>query len=69
MAGDILDHHDGIIDHKTRGNGQGHQSQVIKAITQEQHDHKSANNGQGHHHRGDKGRSQGAQKHKGHQNH
>ena len=34
VAGDVLDHHDRIVHHKARRNGQRHQAQVVEAIAQ-----------------------------------
>ena len=33
VAGDVLDHHDGVVDHEAGGDGQRHQGQVVDAET------------------------------------
>ncbi len=37
MARDIFHHHDGIIDHKSRGNGHGHQREVVQGVSEQIH--------------------------------
>ena len=37
MAGNILQHHDGVIDHEAGGDGQRHQRQVVEAETAQVH--------------------------------
>ena len=69
VTADVFDHDNGIIDHKTDGNGQRHQGQVIQRKTQCIGHRKSAEQGQGHGHgRNDRGRDI-AQKQEDHQHH
>ena len=37
VARDVLDHHDGVVDHKPGGDGQRHQRKVVEAETQQIH--------------------------------
>lgn len=37
VAGNVLDHHDGVIHHKACGNGEGHQRQVIEREPKQVH--------------------------------
>jgi hypothetical protein len=30
MAGDVFDHHDGIVDHKARRHGQRHEREIVE---------------------------------------
>ena len=32
MAADVLDHHDGVVDHKAGGDGQGHQAERLSSV-------------------------------------
>ena len=48
IARDVLDHHDGIVHHEAGGNGQGHQAQVIQAVTEQVHHAKRAHQRQRH---------------------
>ena len=42
IARDVFDHHDGIIDHKAGGDGQGHQRQVVNREIEKHHYRKGA---------------------------
>ena len=57
MARDIFHHHDGIIDHKSRGNGHGHQREVVEAISEQIHHGERADQRDRH---GDGGNERGA---------
>jgi len=37
VAGDVLDHHDGVVDHEAGRDGEGHQRQVVQAVAAEVH--------------------------------
>ena len=69
MAGNVLQHHDSVIHHKTRRNGQGHQRQVIEAKPAQVHGGKGANKRHRHGHRRDQRRPTGAQEQEYHQDH
>ena len=43
VARDVFDHHDGVVDHKPRGNGQGHEREIVKAEVEQVHDPESPN--------------------------
>ena len=42
----VLKHHDRVVHHKSRGNGERHQGQVVQTVVQQIHHPKGA--GQGH---------------------
>ena len=69
MTGDILQHHDSIVDHETGGDGQGHQRQVVEAEIAEIHRRKGANQRDRNGHRRDQRRPPGAQKQEHHEDH
>ena len=68
-TGDVLDHHNGVVHHKTGGDGQGHQREVIDGETRQVHDAKGTHDGQGHGKTGDQRGRGAAQKHKNHGHH
>src|SRR5579885_2296946 len=37
ITGDVFNDYDGIVHHKTRGNGEGHEREVINAVAQQVH--------------------------------
>jgi hypothetical protein len=37
VAGDVLEHDDGIVDHEAGGDGERHQRQIVDAVTQQVH--------------------------------
>ena len=41
MANDVLDHHDGVVDHEAGADGQRHQRQVVETEAGEIHDRRS----------------------------
>ncbi len=69
MAGDILQHHDGVIHHEAGGDGQGHQGEVVKAKAAQVHSRKGADQRHRHRHRRDQRRPSRAQEEEDHQDH
>ena len=55
VAGGVFHHHDGVVDDKSGGHGQGHQGQVVQAETQQVHHAERSQQGHGHAHAGDQG--------------
>ena len=53
VAGDVLDHHDGVVDHEAGGDGQRHQRQVVQAEAQQVHHAEGADQRQRHGDAGD----------------
>ncbi len=47
-AADVLDHHDGVIDHETGGDGERHQRQVVERVAEQVHHGKGADERQRH---------------------
>ena len=37
IAGDVLDHHDGVVDHKAGGDGERHQREVVDGVAEQVH--------------------------------
>ncbi len=64
VPGNVLDHHDGVVHHKPRGNREGHEGEVVDGKARQIHHAKGAHQRQGHHHRGNGGGGQVAQKQK-----
>nr|GFD50159.1 hypothetical protein [Tanacetum cinerariifolium] len=69
MPGNVLQHHDGIVDHETGGNGHGHQGQVIDRKTCEVHDAEGAHQRQRHGNGRNDGGAEPAQEQEGDQHH
>ena len=69
VAADVLQHHNGIVHHKTGGHGQRHQAQVVQAVTAQVHHHKGAAQRHRHGHSRNQRHREGAQKQDHHQNH
>ena len=69
VAGDVLDHHDGIVHHEAGGDGQCHQREVVEAIAERIHGGEGADNGQRHSDAGNDGGVQIAQEDKDHHHH
>ena len=69
MAGDVLQHDDGVVDHETGGDGQRHQRQVVDGETGQVHHTEGADQRQRHDDRRDDGRRQLAQEQEGHHHH
>ena len=38
VARDVLDHHDGVVDHEAGGDGERHQREVVQAVAEQVHD-------------------------------
>ena len=66
---DVLEHHDGIVDHEAGRDGQRHQRQVVQAEAEQIHDAESADQGHRHHHRRDQGGARIAQGNEHHEDH
>ena len=58
----VLDHHDGVVHHKTGGDGERHQCQIVERVAQQVHYAEGAHNRQRHRDRGNDGSRQIAQK-------
>ena len=57
VARDVLDHHDGVVDHEAGGDGERHQRQVVQAEAEQVHDAEGADQRQRHRDAGnDRGR-------------
>ena len=69
MAGDVLQHDDGVVDHETGGNGQRHQCQVVDGETGQVHHAEGADQRQRHDDGRNQGRRQLAQEQEGHHHH
>src|SRR5258708_24750703 len=37
VTGDVFDDHDGIVDHETGGDGEGHEGKIVEAVAEEVH--------------------------------
>jgi len=66
MAGNIFHHHDGIIDHKSGGNGHGHQREVVDGISEQIHHRERAEQRDRHGDGGNEGGAAVAQEDKHH---
>ena len=55
VAGDVFDHHDGVVHHKARGDGEGHEGEVVQAVAAEIHDPEGADERDRHRHPRDEG--------------
>ena len=69
MAGDVLQHHDGIVDHKAGGDDQGHQREIVQAVAGRVHQAERAHQRQRHRDGGHRRRRQVAQEEIDHQHH
>ena len=67
VAGDVLDHHDGVIHHKAGRNRQRHQREVVQAVAEQVHHAEGADQGERHRHARDDGRGQRPQEQEDHQ--
>src|SRR5467141_4295141 len=67
MPHDVFDDDDGVIHDKPGGDGQGHERQVVDAVTEEIHGAEGADERHGHHHAGDDGGAYRAEKDEHHQ--
>ena len=61
VAGDVLDHDHRVVDHEARGDGEGHQREVVQAEAQRVHDGEGADDRDGHGHARDEGGGGAAQ--------
>ena len=69
MTRDVFQDHDGVVDHKSGGNGQRHQAQIIERETGQVHDGKGPHQRDRHRDRRDGGRPAIAQKNENDQYH
>ena len=69
VAGDVLDHDDGVVDHEARRDRQRHQRQVVEAEARKVHDAEGADQRQRHRQARDDGGAGAAQEHEDHQHH
>ena len=67
IAGDVLDHHDGVVDDEARGDRERHQRKIVEAEAQQIHGAEGADQRQRHREAGDDGRRQVAQEQEDHQ--
>ena len=67
VPGDVLDHDDGVIDHKAGRDRERHQRKIIEAEAIEIHHRERADERQRHRKAGNQGRGQIAQEQKDHQ--
>ena len=66
VAGDVLDHHDRVVDDEPGRDGEGHERQVVEAIPEEVHDSERADERKRNGDARDRGRPQVAQEHQHH---
>ena len=66
MPGDIFQYDDRVVDNEARGDGQGHQRQIVEGEMQQVHDPDRAEQGYGHGNAWDQDRSAIQQKKGGH---
>ena len=69
IAGDVLDHDDGIVDHEAGGDGQRHQRQIVEAEAEQIHGAQRADQRQRNRKARDQRRARVAQEHEDHQHH
>src|SRR6185369_2421469 len=69
IAHDVLDHHDGVVDHEADGDGEAHQGQIVEAVAQQIHDGEGAHQGQRHRGAGDDRRPDMAEENEDHHHH
>ena len=67
MAGDVLGHHDRIVDHEAGRDGERHQGEIVEAEAQEIHYRESAGEGERRCEARNEGGARVAQKHENHQ--
>src|SRR5713226_3447736 len=48
VAGDVLDHDDGVVHHEARGNGERHERKIVQAVAQQIHHAEGAHNRERH---------------------
>ena len=69
VAGDVLDHDDGVVDHEAGGNGQRHQRKIVEAETEQIHGPERADQRQRNGKTWDQRCPRGAQEHEDHHHH
>jgi hypothetical protein len=69
VAGDVLDHHDRVVHHEARGDGQRHQREVVEAKTQHIHHGEGPDDGDWHSDAGDEGGGRASQEEKDDERH
>ncbi len=69
VARDVLDHHDGVVDHEAGGDGEGHQREVVEAVAEHIHRGEGADERERHGHAGNDGGVQIAQEEEDDQHH
>ena len=69
VAGDVLDHDDGIVHHEAGGDGERHQREVVEAVAERIHGGEGADNRERHGHAGNDGGVQIAQEEEDHHHH
>ena len=67
VADDVLDHHDGIVDHEAGADRQRHQGEIVEAEAAEPHDAEESRSRQRQRDAGDQSRAQRAQEQQHHQ--
>ncbi len=67
VAVDVLDHHDGVVDHEAHGNGQRHQRQVVEAEIEQVHRRARTHERERHRDARDRRRPEVPQKHQDHE--
>ena len=67
MTDDILQHDDGVVDHKADRKGEGHEGEVIQAVTEQIHDCKGADDRHRQSQAGDHGGGEIAQEEEDHE--
>ncbi len=55
VAGDVLEHDDGVVDHEAGGDRQGHQREIVDAVAEQVHDPEGADQGDRHGDAGNQG--------------
>ena len=48
VARDVLDHHDGVVDHEAGGDGERHQREVVERVAEQVHHAEGADDGERH---------------------
>ncbi len=69
VTGDVLDHHDGIVHHETRGDGERHEREIVEREAEQVHDRQRPHQRQRHRQAGDQCRRHVAQEHEDHAHH
>src|SRR5579859_1472837 len=69
IAGDVFNHHDGVIHHKSGGDAERHQGKIVQAVTQHIHDAKSSDQRHGNDDAGDKSGPWAAEEYEDYEDH